>query len=172
MPPTIRRTRQRPKPVSGSSSTRSGGSGLSAGPLPKRRTRGDRRSRITRVPTCSVPERARPHRRCTMAETSVHPPARSGRPIWRRWPVGAAVAVILAGAVTGIALSLTGGSASTGQTPAVVRTWLQGHPDVAAWMRDQPDEWTWMRDHWGEAAWMHDRWGAMVWLHAHPRAAG
>ncbi len=107
-----------------------------------------------------------------MAETSVHPPARSGRPIWRRWPVGAAVAVILAAAVTGIALSLTGGSASTGQTPAVVRTWLQGHPDVAAWMRDQPDEWTWMRDHWGEAAWMHDRWGAMVWLHAHPRAAG
>lgn len=107
-----------------------------------------------------------------MAETSVHLPARSGHSAWRRWLIAAVAATVLAGAGVAIALSITGGSTSSAQTPAVVSVWLQTHPDVASWMREHPGEWTWMREHWGETVWMHDRWDAMAWLHAHPGIAG
>jgi hypothetical protein len=107
-----------------------------------------------------------------MAETSVHLPARSGRTALRRWLIGAVAATVLAGAGTGIALSLTGGSPSTGQTPAVVSTWLQGHPDMAAWMRDHPGEWTWMRQHWSDMQWMRGHWSGMAWVHDHPGVTG
>jgi hypothetical protein len=106
-----------------------------------------------------------------MAKISVHHPALSGRPMLRRWLIGAVAAAVLAGAGIAIAFSMTGGSASTGQTPPVVSTWLQAHPDVAAWMRDHPEQWSWMRGRWSEATWMHARWDAMVWLQAHPGAA-
>jgi hypothetical protein len=107
-----------------------------------------------------------------MAETPVHLPARSGRAAWRRWLIAAVAATVLAGAGVAIALSITGGSPSSAQTPAVVSSWLQAHPDVASWMREHPGEWTWMHQHWGETVWMHERWDAMVWLHTHPGVAG
>lgn len=107
-----------------------------------------------------------------MAETTVQGLPRPGRLTWKRWLIGGIVGAVLAGAGVAIGLATTGGSPPSAQPPAVVRTLLNAHPDVAAWMHDHPGEWTWMQEHWSDMQWMQQHWSGMAWLHDHPGVTG